>query len=667
MSFPARRRLWNFFESLYGNELTETSPRAPTPAWLKTPLLPHQQSAYAAALKIETAKSTGIAVAPCPGESHGGTLFSSHGILGDRVGSGKSLIALALVKAPLPSTDYTEYVVRGGMYLGDGRDVGLLRNRSQLQTSLGTKLTPVGASLFIVPHALMSQWESYVKNDTKLKALFIKRKQDALSDTFLTDLPKYDVVFVSSTMWLAFRTTTPLRTVLWQRVFIDEADSINISTDADEIHGLFYWFITASWFNLVFSNGLYLNIQAMYSPLPETPPSIVNRVYNLQGANTNLHVVGLRHNNIVRRMCNGTPQGYQIFSVNAAGIQASRLIVFNNEEYIKTSFSPVAITHTNILCETPANIRVLDSLISNDMLERLNAGDVTGALELCGMTARTTESLTDAVTANLQKDLDNAKKTYEFKKSIEYSSPSSKASALELCTTKIASIQSRISAIEERIKSVKEQMCPICYCEVSNASITPCCQQLFCLGCILESLKRVAACPLCRARIEDVKSLNVLGETNTTAPIPEAVKKRLNKKAAFIKYVLENKTQKILMFSGYDGTFAGLEKELEDNAVAFATLNGSQARINKLLREFEAGKYSVLFLNARNMGAGLNILAATHVMLFHKMAPELEAQIIGRAHRMGRTMPLEVVHLLHDNELTLQPHPESQTNIILPV
>jgi SNF2 family DNA or RNA helicase len=73
------------------------------------------------------------------------------------------------------------------------------------------------------------------------------------------------------------------------------------------------------------------------------------------------------------------------------------------------------------------------------------------------------------------------------------------------------------------------------------------------------------------------------------------------------------------------------------------------------LNEFEAGKYNVLFLNARNMGAGLNIDSASHVVLFHRMSPELESQIIGRALRLGRHTPLDVVHLLHDNELT-RPH-----------
>jgi len=39
-------------------------------------------------------------------------------------------------------------------------------------------------------------------------------------------------------------------------------------------------------------------------------------------------------------------------------------------------------------------------------------------------------------------------------------------------------------------------------------------------------------------------------------------------------------------------------------------------------------------------------------MLFHRMSAELESQIIGRANRLGRTNPLEVVYLIHENEMT---------------
>ena len=654
----SRRRLWSFFEALYSQELNEDSKKTVTPPWLKTQLLPHQQSAVAAALNLEKAKLDGITVGEIAGDSLGGKFYSSHGIFGDSVGSGKSLTALALVKEPAPAPMYIEYVIRGGMTNGDGRDVGLLRSRSQLRTAMGNTLKPVNTTLFIVPHALMSQWETYVTRDTSLTGLFIKKKLDAVSETFMANIEKYDIIVVSSTMYGTLKLNHPIRTILWKRLFIDEADSISISTDYDELHALFYWFITASWLNLVFSGGAYFNIATTYPPLPAThdhqatPPHIVERVQKLQGGNAYLSILGCRHMNIVRRMC-GMSAHASSMSLNAAGSQSARLIIHSSDNYIKSSFSMPTVTHTNIMCATPPNIRVLDTFISPDMLERLNAGDVGGALELIGMSAHTEAEIADAVTASLFHELDQAKKVYEFKKGIDYSSESTKAKALEVCEQKIASIESRISAIQDRIKRASEQTCPICYCDVTSPAVTPCCQQLFCFPCLCESLKRVAACPLCRARITDIKDIQVVGKAATELPAPtqENPNKRVNKKESFIKFLKANPTAQVLMFSGYDASFSGLEQRLNEEELKYATVNGAQSRINKLLREFKAGKYNVLFLNARNMGAGLNIESATHVVLFHRMSSELEKQIIGRAMRLGRKEPLEAVHLLHDNEL----------------
>lgn len=649
MSTTARRRLWSFFEALFSQELNETHTKSTTPAWIKTPLLMHQQTAVAAALKLEQAKM-GVEVEGIPGDPVGGKFFTSQGILGDRVGSGKSLTALALVKAPPPNAQYCEYVLRNSS-LGDGRDVGLLRNRSQMKTNAGVTLRKVSTCLFIVPHALISQWQTYVERDTYLKALFITKRLDAAKENLLQTIEQYDALFISSTMWATFRAANPIRDILWSRVFIDEADSVSISTDWDEIHGLFYWFITASWLNLIFANGAYFNISYTYTPLPETPPYVIERVSQLQGANANLSIPGCRHVNICRRMCAASASAGTM-SINAAGVQSSRLVIHSSADYIKTSFEAPTIHHVNILCETPTNIRVLDQFISPEMLEMLNAGDVSGALQSIGMTAHTEDEITSAVTSSLQKDLENAIKTLDFKKSIDYSSDQIKAKAIEVCEQKIASIQSRISAINDRIKNAKEQTCPICYCDVENPAVTPCCQQLFCFSCLCESLKRVAACPLCRTRIDDLKSIQIVGNSGpVVAPIVNPNKK-LNKREAFVKFLKENPNAKVLMFSGYDATFNGTGTLLVEENIKYQTLNGSNARINKLLKEFGLGKWHTLFLNARNMGAGLNIDAATHVVLFHKMSQELEAQIIGRANRLGRTAPITVVHLLHDNEVT---------------
>ena len=652
MSIISRRKLWSFFEALYSQELNETSAKAVTPQWLKTPLLLHQQSALAAALRLETAKTEGLEVNAIAGESVGGKLYTSYGILGDRVGSGKSLTALALVKMPAPSSLYNEYIIRGNAVLQDGRDVGLLRVRDQTVTVSGTKLKPMNASLFIIPHALMGQWETYVTNDTSLKCMFIKKKKDAENEDLLKTIEAsdYDALFVSSTMWNTFRTIHHPRNILWKRVFIDEADSIAITTDWDDINGLFYWFISASWLNLVFAGGAYFNVLSAYTPPEDTPPNIIERVKKLQN-NHYLQIPGCRHVNIVRRMC-GISANHSTVAINAAVSQSARLIVHSSEEYIKTSFSMPVTTIRKIICATPTNIRVLDSFISREMMERLNAGDVAGALESLGMNSYTEAEITDAVTAAIQKELHNAKVTYEYKKTLEYSTDALKQKAIEAQEQKIASIESRISAIQERLKRAKEQTCPICYCDLTNTAVTPCCQQLFCFACLCESLKRVSSCPLCRARIDNIKEIKVLGMAQPQAQPQEIPKQNqlLNKNDSFVKFMKENPTARVLMFSSYDASFTKLEQSLDDAGIHYSMLNGSQLRIAKLLREFKAGKYNVLFLNARNMGAGLNIESATHVMLFHRMSSELESQIIGRANRLGRKNPLEVVYLVHENE-----------------
>jgi hypothetical protein len=652
MSIISRRKLWSFFEALYSQELNEDSAKSVTPQWLKTPLLLHQQSALAAALRLESAKTNGLDVDAIAGESVGGKLYTSYGILGDRVGSGKSLTALSLVKMPPPPPLYNEYIVRGNTILGDGRDVGLLRTRTQVMSGTGMKLKEVSTSLFIIPHALMGQWEAYVANDTTLKCCFVKKRKEAEQPNLLETIEQYDALFVSSTMWNSFRAIHHPRNILWRRVFIDEADSIAITTDWDDINGLFYWFISASWLNLVFAGGAYFNVLSAYTPLDETPPYVIDRVKKLQN-NHYLQIPGCRHVNIVRRMC-GISANHSTVAINAAVSQSARLIVHSSEEYIKTSFTMPTMTTRKIICATPTNIRVLDSFISREMMERLNAGDVAGALESLGMNSYTETEITDAVTAAIQKELHNAKVTYEYKKTLEYSTESLKQKAIEAQEQKIASIESRISAIQERLKRAKEQTCPICYCDLTNPSVTPCCQQLFCFACLCESLKRVASCPLCRARIENIKDIKVLGESAAQPQVQEAPKTNslLNKNDSFVKFMKENPNARVLMFSSYDESFRKLEDSLDAADIKYSMLNGSQLRIAKLLREFKSGKYNVLFLNARNMGAGLNIESATHVMLFHRMSAELESQIIGRANRLGRTNPLEVVYLIHDNELS---------------
>jgi SWI/SNF-related matrix-associated actin-dependent regulator of chromatin subfamily A3 len=242
---------------------------------------------------------------------------------------------------------------------------------------------------------------------------------------------------------------------------------------------------------------------------------------------------------------------------------------------------------------------------------------------------------------------------YNFKQTIEYSSESAKQRALEQLEDKMARLQSRIDAIESRLKNVVDESCPICFCEITSPSLTPCCRNLFCFGCICASLKQRHTCPLCREIISDIHAIQVLNDGSAPTEDKPIEEKNvpLSKAETLRDFLLKNPEARVLMFSGYDATFDSLTSMLVNEGITHATLNGTNARISRLIKDFEKGKYRVLFLNAKNMGAGLNIRPATHVVLYHRMAIETQNQIIGRAVRLGRTEPLTVVHLLHGNEM----------------
>lgn len=646
MSLITRRRIWHLFECLYANQLSEESSQEEQPEWIKTPLLKHQRTGLRAALEHETSK-TGRTVTPLPGEEYGGTFFCQYGIFADCVGSGKSLLALSLLRYSPPSSEYSEYIYRSNAQ--NELPIGLMREKNQIYTSIpGFTLRSVPTALIIVPHAVIGQWESYVKQDTTLNVIFIKKRKDAADVKLFEKLDSIDAICISSTMWREFVSIQPITTILWSRIFIDEADSISITVDNDSVFACFYWLISASWMNLIFPNGTYLNLETHLSAPDTISNDIKDAIHKYKMAEY-MNIEGVR-NSFIRRIV-GTLgiTSYNSMMINPVVFHSSRVLIHSQKNFIAQSFDIIDIQHHRILCLAPPNIQILHNMISEDMMERLHAGDPAGVLDLLGMRTKSANEIIHAVTETIQKELATVQHFYEYKQRIEHSTVQAKQKILEQLEEKINRLKNRIDSIQKRLTNTTDQTCPICFCDVSTPAMTPCCRNLFCFACICQVLKHTSVCPLCRELIHNVQSIQVLGEKNEVEPKLQSV---LSKQESFRKLLIENPSAKVLMFSLYDATFHRLASILENEGISFVTLNGSQARITKILDQFEKGKYRVLFLNARNMGAGLNITPATHVILYHKMPIEMQNQIIGRAVRMGRTEPLTVVHFLHGNEMS---------------
>jgi SNF2 family DNA or RNA helicase len=314
------------------------------------------------------------------------------------------------------------------------------------------------------------------------------------------------------------------------------------------------------------------------------------------------------------------------------------------------------IIDTTILCEQPISHRILNGIVSTSVQNMLHAGNIEGALQELGVNSDTPMNIIDAVTKEREKELERLRKTLAFKETMDYATPQAKTQALESLQAKISSVQQQIKSFKERLESVQIEECPICYDDPkqTSAMLTPCCHRLFCAPCILQSLSRTCSCPMCRGNIKPNELIKLINEKKEKKKEKkEDANKLLSKPKQLLKFLKENPEARVLIFSRYDNPFVSLERDCEEQGISYHTLRGNKDVIAATIKSFEKGEKRVLFLPTHSMGAGLNLVSASHVILLHAMTPEEESQAVGRAYRLGREEPLTIVRLLHQDEKIL--------------
>jgi SNF2 family DNA or RNA helicase len=619
----------NHLNTVYSNSLNEDAPTVPTPPALNIPLHAHQTGILARMEKLESDSINGTN--PIRGER----IFSNYGILGDSVGVGKSLMVLGHIARInlLPPLEHHTTIQQNSS-----------SNFFSIKTRKISDLSEAGC-LLIIPHTLFRQWSDYIDNQTTLKSFSIARLAQIHADNFTDSIFEAEVVLISNTLLKPFTQRCIQYDIRWKRLFIDEADSIHMPgiNMKDSFKTRFTWFITASWINLLYiNNNLYFDKVVIQSILanPDVDSNIKSHFKSRGKINTYYYIESLR----VRSF-------YFLRDVLSISHPLRSTVVLRcSENYIKKSISLPALYKQVILCRTPISHDIIRGAVSPAIQQMLHAGDTEGALSELGVKGQTAKALIEAVTTNLQKELIRLEKTYIYKASLEYSTAQAKELALLSLTTKIKTTKESIEAIETRIKSFGNSACPICLDESDDYLITPCCSQAFCPPCLLLSISTKPFCPLCRASIKATSCRKLITSDISANEIVELDIGLPKKHDALLQILKDNPGGKFLIFSRYDNPFETIGAGLESLDITVKHLKGNKDAIKSTLTKFETGKIQCLLLNSRFAGAGLNITAATHVILLHAMTHEEEKQILGRAYRVGRVGPLAFIKLLHENE-----------------
>ena len=611
--------------TIYKNSLTEDSQLSEPPdGALKVDMHLHQKIVLNKMEKLESDLTSGMGL-------NNERIFSNYGILGDSVGAGKSLMILAHISRlnTINTIEESEHI--------------LPSSSSNMFSIVKKKYTDIseGNALIIVPHTLFRQWSDYITKQTNLKHFCVARTTQVDSPTFYNNIFDADVVLVSNTL---IKTFIPRSSgIHWKRVFIDEADTIHIPSNYVIPQARFYWFVTASWINLIYPHRhLYIDRNYIEQKV------LNNREYK--------HLESY----FLSRINNDTYYFVESFHVKSYGcfkdlissshIHRSSVVISCSKDLIQKSISLPPLYRQIIWCKSSLTHSIIRDAVSGEIQQMLHAGDTTAALQRLGVKEQDPKGLIEAVTMNLKKELLSLEKTYTFKESMEYSTPKAKEIALKSLVEKIDKTKSTIKGIEDRIANFATEVCPICYDEPSEHLITPCCSRAFCAGCLLLSIARNPECPLCRSAIHPSKCTKLLlkGEMNV---IESDTKDDMPKKhEALLRLLIDNPKGRFLVFSRYDNPFELIEKSIDELGISVRHLKGSKDTIASVLRGFDTGKLNCLLLNSQFAGAGLNITSATHVVLLHAMTHEEEKQILGRSQRLGRKDTLTFIKLLNKDE-----------------
>jgi superfamily II DNA or RNA helicase len=532
------------------------------------------------------------------------------GILGDMVGYGKTLIALALI-----AVNNVENIHINNTY---SKSFNNHRNYSYLNiSSVNNLIIPsniiFNTTLVIVPRGpVYIQWENMIKTHTSLKVLsienltFIKKHLPIYTQNNRNEIidffNSYDLVLIKNTtlklLYKYYYNDNNFNIINnWKRVIIDEAHDI-INQLKVHINYNYLWMISGTYEDLL------------------------KKVYN----NNN----SLIYTNTAKELMNDE-------FINL-------MLVKNNSTFIKNSFKIPEPIEKFYLCKLSNNINVIKTFISDSILDKINANDITGAIKELGGKNETENDIIELVSRELKRDLFNKEAERDYISNLDIP-VEQKTAKLKTINAEIEQQEEKIKNLTERISYISSKTCSICMELIRNPIMIEC-THIFCGECLIKWLKNNNSCPYCRSNINGTDKLIAIVNENENIT-PEII---LSKEETLLKIIRDKPDGRFLIFSKNENSFEKIKSELYKNNNKYELLKGTTTHMINVLDKFKSGEINIILLNTQYAGSGIDISYATDVIIFHNMGIDKQ-QAIGRAQRVGRTDELYIHNLCYEHEL----------------
>jgi hypothetical protein len=450
---------------------------------------------------------------------------------------------------------------------------------------------------------------------------------DALIDNIL-NIEDFDLILITASYYNRLAYIIKEKNLKVQRLIFDEVDNLNIP-GCNEIDTNFTWFVTASYGNILYPRGYYIH------------DDIISK--NIW------YATGLKNSGYIKSL-------FIDLYINLPREFIKVLMIKNTESYVESSLLLPEIITDVIICKTPHTINILNGLVDKTIIDCLNAGDINQALFYISSNNKASEeNIINLLIDKYNKSIDNINLRIAMTTQYIYDNPRDRDLELIALTTKLGEYNNKIKMIENRIHS--NNICSICFDDIRNKSITKCCQNSFCMQCIMTWLAKKAQCPLCKNTLISTDIYTISDEASTSKVEEEIINPNeysmyFDKFKNFEILIKKKKEEnvKILIFSNFESIFQNVIQILSKNNIMFEYIKGNGNQIKCTIDRYKTSTLNVLLVNSTNYGAGLNLENTDDIIMFHKFDIMSERQLIGRAQRHGRVNSLKIHYLLYENE-----------------
>ena len=452
------------------------------------------------------------------------------------------------------------------------------------------KYDKINCTLILCSNNIVKQWEEELGYAKDLNIGFVTRSKDVSKV-----IPcNYDVIIITPNFYNSF--VSQYQNYAWKRFIFDEAGSIAVPS-MNEILAGFMWFISA------------------------TPNSILNRHAS---CNRSFMFKLFKHDT-------------SLYGRNNLEIYKNQIIK-SSEELLLQSFSMPETKHIYYECYDPI-YRATLGFVNENISEMISAGDIKSAIHLLG--GESTDNIIELIRNKKETELEQYKSLYENVNFLILSK--------DKILQHINKLETQLLEIDERLNGLLKGDCPICCDSLKEPMLETYCHNIFCANCILTWLESNKSCPLCRNRLNAKDLIHIKNNENEDEERDNIILQsglKLTKFEHVSNIIKEDPNSKILLFSCHNNTFENIKNFMDSDSISFKELKGSINTIENTISDFKNGKIKVLFLNSKYSGSGINFQECTDIIIFHDMSEDLKKQIIGRANRIGRTIPLKVHYLI---------------------